>query len=81
LKSKLAGKGLIVYPAGPGRSADASRPFTPQRSQRGGSFLCNDAYCSRYRPSARHDDSPDTACHARRLPVRPVKQLRRNSPW
>jgi formylglycine-generating enzyme required for sulfatase activity len=32
----------------------------PQRSQRGGSFLCHDSYCSRYRPSARHGCSPDT---------------------
>ena len=28
--------------------------------QRGGPFLCNDGYCSRYRPSARHGCSPDT---------------------
>jgi formylglycine-generating enzyme len=28
--------------------------------QKGGSFLCNDSYCSRYRPSARHGCSPDT---------------------
>lgn len=47
-------------PKGPGQSSDSHRPFTPQRSQKGGSFLCNDAYCSRYRPSARHGCSPDT---------------------
>ncbi|RPI82377.1 MAG: formylglycine-generating enzyme family protein [Planctomycetaceae bacterium] len=47
-------------PKGPGASSDAARPFTPQRSQKGGSFLCNDSYCSRYRPSARHGSSPDT---------------------
>ena len=27
---------------------------------RGGSFLCNDAYCSGYRLSARMKSSPDT---------------------
>jgi formylglycine-generating enzyme required for sulfatase activity len=51
---------IIVDPAGPERSSDPARPFTPQRVQRGGSFLCNDDYCSRYRPSARHGCSPDT---------------------
>ncbi|HTI50780.1 MAG TPA: formylglycine-generating enzyme family protein, partial [Planctomycetaceae bacterium] len=38
-----------VNPAGPDQSFDPARshPVAPQRSQRGGSFLCNDAYCSR----------------------------------
>ena len=49
-----------VNPLGPQESSDPTRPFTPQRSQRGGSFLCHDTYCSRYRPSARHGSSPDT---------------------
>jgi formylglycine-generating enzyme required for sulfatase activity len=52
--------GLVVNPIGPDRSSDPTRPFSPQRVQRGGSFLCNDDYCSRYRPSARHGCSPDT---------------------
>lgn len=52
--------GLVVNPVGPERSSDPARPFTPQRVQRGGSFLCHDDYCSRYRPSARHGCSPDT---------------------
>ena len=50
----------IVDPRGPEQSADPLRPFMSQRSQRGGSFLCNDSYCSRYRPSARHGCTPDT---------------------
>ncbi len=49
-----------ISPAGPEASHDAMRPFMTQRSQRGGSFLCNDSYCSRYRPSARHGCTPDT---------------------
>ncbi len=49
-----AGHGVVVNPAGPERSSDPANPFTPERLQRGGSFLCNDNYCSRYRPSARH---------------------------
>ncbi|MEM6831296.1 MAG: SUMF1/EgtB/PvdO family nonheme iron enzyme, partial [Bacteroidota bacterium] len=30
------------------------------RVQRGGSFLCNESYCSSYRVSARMQSSPDT---------------------
>jgi formylglycine-generating enzyme required for sulfatase activity len=55
-----AGRGVIVNPHGPERSSDRARPFMPMRVQRGGSFLCNDSYCARYRPSARHGCSPDT---------------------
>jgi formylglycine-generating enzyme required for sulfatase activity len=52
--------GEVVNPRGPSRSDDPTQPYTPLRVQRGGSFLCHDAYCSRYRPSARHGCSPDT---------------------
>ena len=51
---------VTVNPEGPSSSNDPLRPYTTQRSQRGGSFLCNDSYCSRYRPSARHGGTPDT---------------------
>ena len=51
---------LTVNPLGPERTIDPLRPFEPQRVQKGGSFLCHDSYCSRYRPSARHGCSPDT---------------------
>jgi formylglycine-generating enzyme required for sulfatase activity len=60
LYRRRAGEHVIVNPKGPERSSDPTRPFTPQRVQKGGSFLCNDVYCSRYRPSARHGTSPDT---------------------
>lgn len=53
-------KAPIVDPHGPPQSDDPQRPFAEQRVQRGGSFLCNDSYCSRYRPSARHGGSSDT---------------------
>lgn len=42
------------------RSFDPRNPRSASRAQRGGSFLCNDQYCSRYRPSARHGLAPDT---------------------
>jgi formylglycine-generating enzyme required for sulfatase activity len=60
LYRQRAGPGVVMNPTGPSRPFDPARPFTPQRVQRGGSFLCNDSYCSRYRPSARHGGSPDT---------------------
>ncbi len=60
LYSRRAGQGVVVNPTGPARTIDPQRPLMPQRVQRGGSFLCNDSYCSRYRPSARHGCTPDT---------------------
>ncbi len=61
LYAPRAGKGVVTEnPTGPSRSSDPNQPFTPLRVQRGGSFLCNDSYCSRYRPSARHGGAIDT---------------------
>jgi sulfatase modifying factor 1 len=50
----------VADPQGPPETDDPQRPFAELRVQRGGSFLCNDSYCSRYRPSARQGGSPDT---------------------
>lgn len=47
-------------PLGPQKSADPDDPYTPKRSLRGGSFLCNDSYCSGYRVARRMKSSPDT---------------------
>ncbi len=52
--------GLQVNPVGARQSYDPRQPYMPQRVQRGGSFLCNDDYCSSYRASARMHSSPDT---------------------
>jgi formylglycine-generating enzyme required for sulfatase activity len=60
LYKRRAGQGVAVNPTGPERSYDPHRPRMPLRVQRGGSFLCNDSYCTRYRPSARQGCSPDT---------------------
>lgn len=54
------GSGTTVDPLGPSRSGDPRRPYAQLRAQRGGSFLCSDAYCTRYRPAARHGCPPDT---------------------
>lgn len=60
LYQQRAGSTVIDNPQGPDAPWDPRNPLAPSRVQRGGSFLCNDSYCSRYRPSARHGCSPDT---------------------
>lgn len=45
---------------GPSRSFNPSNPYTQVKVLRGGSFLCNDEYCSGYRNSRRMQSSPDT---------------------
>lgn len=49
-----------VNPIGPSACDDPQHPYTPVRVQRGGSFLCCDNYCWRYRPSARHAGAIDS---------------------
>jgi formylglycine-generating enzyme len=47
--STLAAQGGVARnPQGPADSFDPSEPGQKKRVQRGGSFLCNDQYCSRY---------------------------------
>lgn len=57
LYQKRAGS-VAIDPTGPQTPPGPS--YSARRSQRGGSFLCCDEYCSRYRPSARHGGAPDT---------------------
>jgi len=40
--------GVAVNPQGPDSSFDPDEPTEKKRVHRGGSFLCNDQYCSRY---------------------------------
>ena len=49
-----------MNPTGPKKSHDPQGPGVPKRVMRGGSFLCNDSYCSGYRPSSCMKTSPDT---------------------
>src|SRR5262249_21832373 len=51
---------VAVNPPGPERSFTPAAPYQSERVQRGGSFLCSDDFCWRYRPSARQGSSPDT---------------------
>jgi formylglycine-generating enzyme required for sulfatase activity len=55
-----AGKKAIVNPQGPKDSYDPEEPYIPKRTQRGGSFLCEEKSCASYRPSGRMKASPDT---------------------
>ena len=54
-----------VDPKGPSDSWDPSEPGVPvnapKRVTRGGSFLCNEAFCQSYRPSARRGTDPYTS--------------------
>lgn len=52
---------LIIYnPTGPEFSFDPNQPYNIVRVKRGGSFLCNESYCSSYRTTARMATSYDT---------------------
>ena len=53
-------KGICINPKGPKTSYDPSEPFAIKKILRGGSFLCNDSYCSSYRVSARMPHSQET---------------------
>ena len=53
-------KGICKNPKGPKTSYDPSEPYAVKKVIRGGSFLCNDSYCSGYRVSRRMSSSKDT---------------------
>ena len=57
---KRAQRQAIENPQGPDDSFDPQEPYTSKRVIRGGSYLCNDSYCSGYRPSARMKTDPLT---------------------
>jgi len=50
----------IRNPLGPEDSFDPDEPYTPKRVSRGGSFMCNESYCSGYRVARRMKSSPDS---------------------
>jgi formylglycine-generating enzyme required for sulfatase activity len=51
----------IVNPGGPVQSYDPDEPYAVKRVIRGGSFLCNDGYCSGYRVARRMKSTEDSS--------------------
>lgn len=56
----LSGK-TVVDPQGPSTSLDPDEPYSPKKVLKGGSYLCNEAYCSGYRVAARMKSPTDTS--------------------
>lgn len=52
--------GTVTDPSGSQRYFDPREPYTPKHVIRGGSFLCNDGYCSGYRVARRMSSSRDS---------------------
>ncbi|MEJ6979626.1 formylglycine-generating enzyme family protein [Pedobacter sp. P351] len=50
----------VKNPAGPIDSYDPNEPYTPKKVSRGGSYMCNDSYCSGYRVARRMKASHDS---------------------
>ena len=51
---------ITIDPQGPTDSYDPKEPYTPKKVARGGSFMCNDSYCSGYRNARRMKSSKDS---------------------
>jgi formylglycine-generating enzyme required for sulfatase activity len=47
-------------PQGPRDSFDPSEPGVRKKVHKGGSYLCTDQYCARYKPGGRGKGAPDT---------------------
>lgn len=52
--------GVARNPQGPRNSFDPSEPGVQKKVHKGGSYLCTDQYCARYRPGGRGKGEPDT---------------------
>ncbi|WP_255547629.1 formylglycine-generating enzyme family protein [Mucilaginibacter sp. dw_454] len=50
----------VANPQGPADSYDPDEPYAKKRVIRGGSFLCNDSYCSGYRVARRMKSTEDS---------------------
>ncbi|MEO0553167.1 MAG: formylglycine-generating enzyme family protein [Bacteroidota bacterium] len=53
-------KGIVTDPKGSENYYDPLEPLSPKHVIRGGSFLCNDSYCSGYRVTRRMSSSKDS---------------------
>lgn len=75
-KDRASSEIIPFNPQGPQESYDPQEPHLAKRVIRGGSFLCNDSYCSGYRPAARMKNSPDTSSN--HMGFRLVKNISNN---
>jgi len=57
----MSSEKTAINPKGPKSSYDPNEPYSPKKVMRGGSFLCNDSYCSGYRNSMRMKSTPDSS--------------------
>lgn len=74
--AQLAKQKKTVNPVGSARFNDPGEPGTPKHVARGGSFLCNDSYCSGYRTTRRMPTSTDSGLnHTGFRCVAEVKQI------
>ena len=51
----------IKNPKGPEKSYDPDDSYAQKKTIRGGSFLCNEGFCSGYRNARRMKETPDTS--------------------
>jgi formylglycine-generating enzyme required for sulfatase activity len=58
-----AGGGVVRNPQGPSTSWDPAEPAEKKRVHKGGSFLCTDAYCTRYMIGTRGKGETKTAAN------------------
>jgi formylglycine-generating enzyme len=56
----LVAQGTALNPLGPSESYDPDEPYMPKKTIRGGSFMCNESYCTGYRVARRMKTSPDS---------------------
>ncbi len=57
---KSLGSQAVANPRGPSSSYDPDEPYARKRVIRGGSFLCNESYCTGYRVSRRMKSTEDS---------------------
>ncbi len=50
----------VIDPKGPAKSYDPDEPYAKKRVIRGGSFLCNESYCTGYRVARRMKSTEDS---------------------
>ena len=58
---KMVENQVSSNPQGPTNSFDPMEPYSPKKVIRGGSFLCNDSYCSGFRNSMRMKSTADSS--------------------